>query len=170
MTLTRAQWAADFLAYADWSISQEKIIALVAQAAKEGSEALCNPLDTTEPAPGATDYNSAGVKNYPGTEAGFAATLVTFKNGYYPQLVDILSDPSGGSAAAYAVNAELNTWGTGNCLSEVESIKDGDPHGYMSAPVAGSGSSPAPGPVPVPTTTPRPLVPPAVFRRSTLDG
>jgi hypothetical protein len=164
---TRAQWAESFLAYADWEVSQEKVIALVAQASKEGSEANWNPLDTTEPAPNATDYNAVGVKNYPSQAEGLAATLATFKNGFYPQLVAILSDPAGGSATSYADNVELNTWGTGNILAFVESIKSGDPNGYMDHEVTGVGGiSPFP---PGPAPAPRLGVPPAVFRRSTLD-
>lgn len=164
--MNRAQWATGFLAVAGWSFSVEKQIALVAQAAKEGSQALNNPLDTTEGAPGATDYNAVGVKNYPSVEIGFGATLATFENGYYPELVRILSDPAGGSAVQYASSADLNTWGTGNCVAEVESIKGGDPNGYMSAEVAGTGTGPPIPPVPAPA----PPVPPAVFRRpSTLD-
>lgn len=170
---TREQWAEGFLGYAGWSLSQEKVIALVAQATREGSGAAWNPLDTTEGAPGATDYNTAGVKDYPSAAAGFGATLATFLNGRYPELVANLADPAGGSAASYATSAELNTWGTGNCLAEVEEIKAGDPHGYMTAPVAGAGGlGPAPLPVPPSPAPSAPLVPPAVFQRprSTLDG
>ena len=144
---TRAEWAAGLLAYAGWDLSLEKIVGLVAQGAKEGSGAVWNMLDTTEPAPGASDYNSAGVKNYPSEAAGYAATLATFTNGHYPQLVAILSDPTGGSAVAYATSPDLNTWGTGNCLAQVESIKAGDPFGYMTATVA-DGGAPAPAPAP----------------------
>lgn len=150
---TRAEWAQGLLAYADWSESQEKIIGLVAQASREDTGALNNPLATTEPAPGASDYNSAGVRNYPSLDAGYAATLATLRNGYYPQLLGILSDPSGGSAAAYATSHDLTVWGTGNCLSEVESIKGGDPNGYMTREIAGGGA--------VPTSPPSPPAPPA---------
>ncbi len=156
---TRQEWALGFLAYAGWEVSQEKIIALVAQAAKENGGALFNPLDTEEDAPGATDYNAAGVKSYPSLESGFGATLATFRDGRYPQLVGILSDPAGGSATAYAVNVELNTWGTGNCLAEVESIKAGDPHGYLTHEIAGTAPSVPPGGAPtVPPggSTPKP--------------
>lgn len=154
MTLTRSEWAVQFLAHAAWEESREKVIALVAQATKEGSLAHNNPLDTEEGAPTATDYNAAGVKNYGSLEAGFVATLKTFENGYYPQLVAILSTPQGGSSTAYATNQELNTWGTGSCLIEVESIKAGDPHGYMDATVW-THPNPAPAP-PVPPPPPKP--------------
>lgn len=152
--MNREQWALEFLQYAGWPKSAEKITALVAQATKEGSQAKNNPLDTTEPAPTATNYNQVGVKNYATLDAGFGATLATFKNGYYPQLVAILADPGGGSAMAYAANHELTIWGTGNCVPEVEEIKGGDPRGYMTAPV-NTATAPTPTP-PSPTPTPPP--------------
>jgi hypothetical protein len=160
---TRAGWAVDFLEYAGWAFSQEKQIALVAQASKENTHAVNNPLATTEDAPGATDHNAAGVKNYPSYNAGLAATLATFRNGHYPQLVAILEDPAGGSAAQYAVNIELNAWGTGNCLAEVESIRSGDPHDYMGTVIAG-GKAASPGPTsPAPPPTPPRMKGPTMF-------
>lgn len=151
---TREQWAESFLGYAGFSVSREKVTALVAQASKENSGSIWNPLATTEPAPGATVYNSAGVKNYPSEEEGWGATLATFRNGHYPTLLGQLEDPSGGSAVTYATSPDLNTWGTGNCLTYVEEIKAGDPHGYLTHQVAGSGTGPSPTPTPVPSPVP----------------
>lgn len=146
--MNRSEWSTGFLQYAGWEVSQEKIVALAAQAAAEGSQALFNPLDTTEGAPGATDYNSVGVKNYTDLESGYGATLATFQNGFYPNLVAQLSDPAGGSAVQYCSSPDLNTWGTGNCMAEAESIKGGDPNGYLTATVAGTGGEPGPPPPP----------------------
>lgn len=144
---TRLEWAVDFLAYAGWEASVEKTTALVAQASAENGRALSNPLDTTEPAPGATDYNSAGVKNYPTLEAGYAATLATFRNGRYPVLLSILADPAGGSAMTYASSSELSIWGTGPCVAQVEEIQAGDPRGLRATEIAGGvGGSPPPSP------------------------
>ena len=150
---TRNEWAALFLSYAGWEPSAEKIDALVAQASKENAGSAWNPLATTEPAPGATDYNAAGVKNYPSEESGLGATLATFVNGHYPQLVAVLSDPGGGNATTYCSSPELVTWGTGNCTPELADLRSGDPDGYRSHQIAGSGGPvppPAPAPVPVP--------------------
>lgn len=155
---TRSGWATAFLEYAGWPVSLEKVIALVAQASREDSGADWNPLNTTEPAPGDWDFNSAGVKSYPSEAVGMGATLATFLNGYYPGLVAILSDPAGGSALAYASNLELNTWGTRSCVAEVESIKNGDPYGYMVAEVVGVGGAPSPGPPPQPAPPPPPPI------------
>ena len=87
---------------------------LGAWARAEGGVANYNPLNTTEPWPEATDYNSAGVKNYPTGAAGIAATAATLTNGRYP---GILRDLRAGVLKAEAIvtrNAsEFDTWGTG---------------------------------------------------------
>ncbi len=122
------------------------------------SLAAFNPLATTEDAPGATDYNAAGVKNYPSLAAGFAATLATLTNGRYPQLVGVLADPAGGSATTYCESPNLDVWGTGNCMAELAEIRGGDPNGYLTHTIAGSGGS-APAPPPGPTPAPVPTIP-----------
>ena len=81
----------------------------------EGSRAQYNPLDTTQPWPGATDYNSAHVKNYPTGAAGIAATAATLTNGYYAGIVADLRDRKSRKTAAEIVTsrrAEFETWGT----------------------------------------------------------
>ncbi len=87
---------------------------LAAWARAEGGSAKNNPLNTTEPWPGATSYNSAGVKNYPTGAAGIAATAATLVNGYYPGIV---ADLRGGKLTARAIvtrnAAEFDKWGTG---------------------------------------------------------
>lgn len=79
----------------------------------EGSKARHNPLATTQKAPGATDFNSVGVKNYNTEQTGLIATVQTLKNGRYDAVLDALrkSDPV---AAANAVVA--SPWGTGKQL------------------------------------------------------
>jgi len=79
----------------------------------EGSKADNNPLDTTQPWPGATDYNSVGVKNYPSAAAGIAATAATLVNGHYNGLVADLRTSSKSAAQMIEDNrAEIQTWGT----------------------------------------------------------
>lgn len=88
---------------------------LAAWAKAEGGTATYNPLNTTEPWPGATDYNSVGVKNYPTGAAGIAATAATLVNGHYPGIVHDLR--AGGFTAVQMVerNApQFDTWGTGS--------------------------------------------------------
>lgn len=44
----------------------------------EGGSARNNPTNTTLPKPGATNYNSVGVKNFPTQQVGIEATVETF--------------------------------------------------------------------------------------------
>jgi hypothetical protein len=74
---TIAEWATALLEHAGWSVTADKLHAFAAWHQKEGGHAEWNPLNTTEPAEGATDYNSAGVKNYPSMQSGIEATLAT---------------------------------------------------------------------------------------------
>lgn len=87
-----------------------------AWARAEGGTARFNPWNTTEPWPGATGYNSAGVKNYPSAYAGVQATVRTLRNGYYPGLCRDFERPGRLTAREIvARNAgELETWGTGS--------------------------------------------------------
>lgn len=94
--------------------SRENRRVLAAQARAEGGTARNNPLNTTEPWPRATLYNSAGVRNYRTGSDGIAATATTFLNGHYPGIV---ADLRAGTFTARQIvtrNAqEYDTWGTG---------------------------------------------------------
>jgi hypothetical protein len=97
--------------------SRENRKVLAAQARAEGGTASYNPLNTTQPWPGATPYNNVGsghVWNYPSGAAGIAATATTFANGHYNGIVADLR--SGQWTARQIVTrnaAEYDTWGTG---------------------------------------------------------
>ena len=89
---------------------------LRAWARAEGGTARYNPLNTTQPWPGSTDYNSVGVKNYPNGAAGIAATASTLVNGHYNGLVADLRRRDNHKTARDIVtdNAhEFDVWGTG---------------------------------------------------------
>lgn len=81
----------------------------------EGGTAAFNPLNTTQPAPGASSYNSVGVRNYTSPAQGALATGQTLLNGRYNHVVAALRS---GDAASFAlrdpigVGQEVNTWGT----------------------------------------------------------
>lgn len=79
----------------------------------EQSGAKNNPLNTTQPWPLATDYNSAGVKNYPSHAAGIAATVETLRNGRYDAILAALET---GNPATFqpdvTLAAELRVWGS----------------------------------------------------------
>src|SRR5215469_8840080 len=87
---------------------------LQAWAKCEGGTATYNPLNTTEPWPGATDYNAVGVKNYPNGAAGIAATAATLVNGHYDGIVhDLRAGRLSALEIAKANSHELDVWGTG---------------------------------------------------------
>ena len=80
----------------------------------EGSNARWNPWDTTEPWPGATDYNSVGVKNYRRPLDGIVATAVTLTNGHYDGWLGAMQAGRLSARAIVARHAaEFDTWGTG---------------------------------------------------------
>lgn len=81
----------------------------------EGGEARFNAWNTTEPWPGSTDYNAAGVKNYPTATTGTAATVATLKNGLYPRMVHIFHYPGSLTPREIVEYARLDfdKWGTG---------------------------------------------------------
>jgi hypothetical protein len=76
-----------------------------------------NPFNTTQGAPGATDFNSVGVKRYPDVATGVAATVKTLLNGYYPNIIAALK--AGNNAAAVADAIESSPWGTGGLVKKI---------------------------------------------------
>src|SRR5207244_12113050 len=72
------QFAADLLTALGDPLTAANIDAITAWAAGEGSCARNNPLDTTQPKPGATPFNTltggGHVWNYPSSAVGLAAT------------------------------------------------------------------------------------------------
>lgn len=78
--------------------------------AKEGTNAGNNPLATTLPWAGATDFNSVGVKNYPSFNDGVAATAQTLRTGY-PAITGDLR--AGNGDGARHEHFELGRWSGG---------------------------------------------------------
>jgi len=80
----------------------------------EGGNAKNNPLNTTYKLTGATNYNSAGVKNYETDNDGIKATAKTLLLNYYKPIVKGLKENQ--PLSWYKNNAEVNkalkTWGT----------------------------------------------------------
>lgn len=91
----------------------------------EGGLAKWNPMNTTYDLPGATDYNSVGVKDYAKPLDGICATALTLANGYYDGLLGALQ---GGKLTAEEVvttySAEIQKWGT-NPQVILEVLKEG---------------------------------------------
>ncbi len=71
-----------------------------------------NPLNTTEPWPGAQIMNSVGVKRYASVNDGMLATVATLGNGYYPTILANLRASISRSQWGNACG-ELGKWGTG---------------------------------------------------------
>lgn len=101
-------------------VTDSHIITLAAWHQAEGGSATWNPFNTTQPAKGATQYNSVGVKNYPSEQVGIRATIETLSNGNYPKIVDALRAKSVDiHAVADAVDGSV--WGTKHMSSVIES-------------------------------------------------
>lgn len=76
-----------------------------------------NPMNTTlggAQFPGATNFNSVGVKNYPSWSEGFLATAKTLNNGLYPTLVAGLKNSDANSFFSTQGMQELETWAGGS--------------------------------------------------------
>lgn len=104
MTISYGEWASSFLGALGAPGSRNNMIVVVAWEASEGTQATWNPLATTKDWPGATVYNSHGVKNYPSKEAGIEATIATLRlpNRGYEPIVERLkagADPNETAAA-----------------------------------------------------------------------
>lgn len=64
-----------------------------------------NPLNTTLPMSGATNYNSTGVKNYPTAQEGMQATVQTLEG--YPEILNRLRT---GQGLCGWSSEEFDTW------------------------------------------------------------
>lgn len=103
------RWAELFLGKIGAPTCQDNLTVVVAWEVAEGTAAAYNPLATTHDFPGATVFNSVGVKNYPSLEAGLQATEDTLRNGsasfsYGPVLAG-LAGCAPAETTATAVNA-----------------------------------------------------------------
>lgn len=80
----------------------------------EGGTAQWNPLNTTEPMNGTTNYNSAGVKNYPSPVSGIAATALTLiLEPYHTLWVDMQAGTYTAQELVERNRHAFDTWGTG---------------------------------------------------------
>jgi hypothetical protein len=113
----RTQWATDLLNQLGLPVTAENIKALGAWAQAEGTKASFNPLATTQSMPGATSFNSVGVRNYTSYADGIRATAQTLTNGHYPNILAALR--AGNSAVAVAQAVAASPWGTGQGVLRV---------------------------------------------------
>lgn len=129
MSFTRGQWAQDFLGAIGNPLASKNALYFVCgwsffeTGANLNSGARYNLLNTTQPASGATNFNSVGVKHYTSYSQGVNANAATLKNGLYPNLLKALQSSNDSLLANpnSAMIAELNKWGTGYKINFVQS-------------------------------------------------
>ncbi len=109
-------WARALLAQLGMPETTDNLAAITAWEMAEGGHwyngAHFNPLNTTQPEPGAVAMNSVGVKAYVNWAQGFRATITTLRNGLYGGILAALSKGDDALAVAHAVAA--SPWGTGD--------------------------------------------------------
>jgi len=116
-TTNREQWAHDFLTQLGMPVTSENVRAMVAWQQAEGTSAQYNPLATTQNMPGATKFNSVGVKNYLSYADGLTANITAITNGRYTNILNALR--AGNSADAVAQAIAASPWGTGALVERV---------------------------------------------------
>jgi peptidoglycan hydrolase CwlO-like protein len=103
------RWAELLLSRLGGPICQDNLIAVVAWESAEGTAAAYNPLATSHDVPGATDFNSVGVKNYPSLGDGIRATIDTLVLGSptygYGAVLASLSTCGAAESTGAAINA-----------------------------------------------------------------
>jgi peptidoglycan hydrolase CwlO-like protein len=113
---TQLTWAKALLVAMRFPVTADNVAAIAAWEMAEGGHwyntAYFNPLNTTQSMPGATVFNSVGVKAYTSWKQGLEATVITMKNGYYDAIIAALRRGNDASAVAAAVGA--SPWGTGD--------------------------------------------------------
>lgn len=107
MTISFGQWAEALLGRLRAPLCRNDLVVVVAWETAEFTAATWNPLATTYSIPGASTFNSAGVKNYASLEMGLDATVGTLEKtglGYEAILADLAacSDPM---VTGWAINA-----------------------------------------------------------------
>lgn len=75
--------------------------------------ALWNFAASEQPWPGATDYNSVGVKNFPSFLDGIGATVQNLTDGMYADLLDVMST-AGVSSKSVCQAIGASPWGGSN--------------------------------------------------------
>lgn len=107
---SRHLWTRDLLQQLSCPGSYYNALSIIAQIQAEGGGALFNPLNTTLPMPGATDYNSVHVKNYRSYDQGLVATARTLQQPNMRLLLKALKD--GSSSEDYWRALGSSPWGT----------------------------------------------------------
>jgi hypothetical protein len=122
-TYTREDFARALLPKIGARATKRNLVALVAWQRAEGIAGVWNPLGSTLDMPGATDFNSVGVKNYVSFLQGVEATARTLNYGADRGLYGyraIRKRLRGNSFAWLTLRAvEKSAWGTGGLAKRV---------------------------------------------------
>ena len=115
----------------------------------EGTGAKYNPLASEWKASGSTNYNSAGVQNYPSISEGVSAIVANLQK--WPEYAPIIAAAKAGSGfTASAVLAGIRFWGTAsfaNALANGLVLENS----YVSPALPASPPAPTPPAPPAPT-------------------
>ncbi len=151
MSVTRDAYATAELKFIGKPVSTNNVRTFVIWMVSEGGNATWNPHNTTQDSKGATQYNSAGVKNYPDIQTGLTAFKETIENGRYGSILSALDR---NAPPAETCNIIANSaWGshpTPDLVASVLTSWDS----YASVSIAGSESTPEPKPDPIPVNPP----------------
>lgn len=117
MAYTRGQFARALLPEVYAEVTTHNMRAMMAWMQAEGDAGRFNPLNTTHDMPGATDFNSVGVKNYASFQDGVEATAETLnygaKRGLYGYHGIRLCLHTNKPARRTLAAVERSEWGTG---------------------------------------------------------
>jgi hypothetical protein len=138
MSIDMTQFSVAVLNAIHAPVTHQNVAALVGWQAAEGGAVHNNPFNTTQGAPGATTFNSVGVKSYPGFNTAVHATVQTLTNGRYGSIIGALK-ASNPHAFVSAVGS--SPWGTsGSTLAGTVAAALGTNYGLK------SGAAPATAP------------------------
>jgi murein DD-endopeptidase MepM/ murein hydrolase activator NlpD len=128
-------WEQEVLAGIGAKPTPENIRAVHAWQRAEGGTASNNPFNTTQPAAGATDYNSVHVKNYTSPDQGIRATIDTLNNGRYAPIISAFR--KGENAYSVADALTKTPWGSsGSLVREILGETGGAPPAASAPPAA----------------------------------
>lgn len=141
MTVRLDQMSLLNLTYAKLPTSKNNIVSLIAWACGENnstnieSKASWNPWDTEERMPGSTDFNKAGVQDYPNAVVGMQAWAKTLNNGHYASIIHCLKQSADPQTTLEAIAG--TPWGYAVDKTILPTILSNFDH-YASLPVGGS--------------------------------
>lgn len=116
-TSDTGNFAEDILKGVGAPVTPENVRVIEAWMRAEGGASHNNPLNTTQDAPGASNFNDVGVKTYSSYQQGVQATVQTLLNGMYANIIDALK--KGNSAKAVADAIANSPWGTGGLVQQI---------------------------------------------------